>query len=101
MIIAVNTRLNKDTQPQGYEAFLFSMLDHLSKKFPQHQFMYIFDAPYKNIVFPKNVLPVVTGPKASSSLRLQYWFNYRLVLGFHPIPLGQGDSSRLLHRGNI
>ncbi len=78
MIIAVNTRLNKETQPQGYEEFLFALLHHLSKNYPQHQFIYIFDAPYKNIVFSKNVLPVVTGPKASSSLRLQYWLNYRI-----------------------
>jgi glycosyltransferase involved in cell wall biosynthesis len=78
MIIAVNTRLNKDTQPEGYEEFLFSILNHLSKGFPQHQFMYIFDAPYKNIVLPENVMAVVTGPKASSRLRLQYWFNYRI-----------------------
>ena len=78
MIIAVNTRLNKETQPEGYEAFLFLILDHLSKKFSQHQLIYIFDAPYKNIVFTKNVLPVVAGPKATSSLRLQYWFNYRI-----------------------
>jgi glycosyltransferase involved in cell wall biosynthesis len=78
MIIAVNTRLNKDTQPEGYEEFLFSILGHLSKKYPRYQFMYIFDAPYENIVFPENVTAVVTGPKASSSLRLQYWFNYRI-----------------------
>lgn len=78
MIIAVNTRLNKETQPEGYEEFLFSILDHLSKKFPRHQFIYIFDAPYKNIAFQENVTSVVAGPKASSSLRLQYWFNYRI-----------------------
>jgi glycosyltransferase involved in cell wall biosynthesis len=79
MTIAVNTRLNKETQPEGYEEFLFSILDHLSKKFPQHQFIYIFDAPFNTaIVFPKNVIPVVIGPKTSNSLRLQYWFNYRI-----------------------
>ncbi len=78
MIIAVNTRLNKETQPEGYEEFLFELLGHVARKFPQHQFIYIFDAPYKNIVFPENVKPVVAGPKASNSLRLQYWFNYRI-----------------------
>jgi glycosyltransferase involved in cell wall biosynthesis len=78
MTIAVNTKLNKETQPEGYEEFLFSILGHLCKKFPQHQFIYIFDAPYKNIVFPENVLPVVAGPKASNSLRLQYWLNYKI-----------------------
>ncbi|MBK8784967.1 MAG: glycosyltransferase family 4 protein [Chitinophagaceae bacterium] len=78
MIIAVNTRLNKETQPEGYEEFLFSLLHHLTKNFPQHQFIYIFDTPFKNILFQKNVTPVVAGPKASSNLRLQYWFNYRI-----------------------
>lgn len=66
-------------QPEGYETFLFTMLDHLAGKFPQHQFLYIFDEPYHDkLTFPKNVTPVVTGPKTSSSLRLQYWFNYKI-----------------------
>lgn len=78
MTIAVNTRLNNETQPEGYQAYIFELLSHVVKMFPQHQFIYIFDAPYKNMVFPKNVTPVVTGPKASSSMRLQYWFNYRI-----------------------
>jgi glycosyltransferase involved in cell wall biosynthesis len=79
MTIAVNTRLNKETQPEGYENFMFSMLDHLTKKFPQHQFLYIFDGPCDDkLIFPKNVLPIIAGPKTSNSLRLQYWFNYKI-----------------------
>ncbi|MBK8519760.1 MAG: glycosyltransferase family 4 protein [Chitinophagaceae bacterium] len=78
MTIAVNTRINKETQPEGYEDFIFELLDQVVTKFPQHQFIYIFDAPYKNMVFQKNVTPVISGPKGSSSLRLQYWFNYRI-----------------------
>lgn len=79
MIIAVNTRLNKKTQPEGYETFLFSMLEHLTAAFPQHQFLYVSDEPYHNTsAFQNNVTPVVTGPETSSSLRLQYWFNYRV-----------------------
>jgi len=78
MNIAVNTRLNKETQPEGYEDFQFDLLGLLAKRFPQHQFIYIFDAPYNNIIFPKNVTSVVAGPKTSSSLRLQYWFNYKI-----------------------
>jgi glycosyltransferase involved in cell wall biosynthesis len=79
MIIAVNTRLNKEMQPEGYESFLFTMLDHLAGKFPQHQFLYIFDEPsHDKLTFPKNVTAVVAGPKTSNSLRLQYWFNYKI-----------------------
>ncbi len=66
-------------QPEGYAEFMFSILNHLSKKNPTHQFIYIFDGPYDNkFVFPENVLPIITGPKASNSLRLQYWFNYKI-----------------------
>jgi glycosyltransferase involved in cell wall biosynthesis len=79
MIIAVNTRLNKKMQPEGYEAYLFSMLEYLAAKFPQYKFLYIFDEPVnEKLIFGKNVQPVVAGPKTSSSLRLQYWFNYKI-----------------------
>ncbi len=79
MIIAVNTRLNKETQPEGYEDFMFELLGHLTRKFPKHQFIFIFNRPCEAIQgFPKNVSTIVTGPKASNSLRLQYWFNYRV-----------------------
>ena len=79
MTIAVNTRLKKEMQPEGYEAFMFTMLDHLSEKFPEHKFLYIFDGPYdEKLVFTKNVTPIITGPKTSTSLRLQYWLNYKI-----------------------
>jgi glycosyltransferase involved in cell wall biosynthesis len=79
MIIAVNTRLNKEMQPEGYKAFLFSILDYVTAKFPQHQFLYIFDGPYdQKMVFAKNVLPIIAGPKTNHSLRLQYWLNYKI-----------------------
>jgi glycosyltransferase involved in cell wall biosynthesis len=79
MIIAVNTRLNKKTQPEGYEDFIFTILDQLVKKNPQHQFVFIFDSAYdEKKSFSSNVLPVITGPKTSSFLRLQYWLNYKV-----------------------
>lgn len=79
MIIAVNTRLNKETQPQGYEDFIFELLARVTERFQQHQFIFISDRPFdEKRAFTKNVLTVVTGPKISSNLRLQYWFNYRV-----------------------
>ena len=79
MIIAVNTRLNKDEQPEGYENFMFETLNRLAKKFPQHQYLYIFDRPFDvTLSFPENVLPVIAGPKTSSGLRLQYWLNFKI-----------------------
>lgn len=79
MIIAVNCRLNKDEQPEGYENFMFETLNRLAKKFPQHQYLYIFDRPYDgNLSFAENVIPIISGPKTSISLRLQYWLHYRI-----------------------
>ena len=66
-------------QPEGYESFLFETLNRLTLKFPQHRFLYIFDKPYdENLRFAKNVLPIIAGPQTNSSLRLQYWFNFKI-----------------------
>ena len=79
MIIAVNTRLNKETQPEGYETFMFTILNHLTEKFPQHKFIYIFDQHYNDsYVFTKNVTPIIAGPKTNNSLHLQYWLHYKI-----------------------
>lgn len=79
MIIAVNTRLDKTMQPEGYEAFLFSTLQQLTKQFPQHQFLYISDKPYDGeLLFEKNVQTIITGPETSSRIRLQYWLNFKV-----------------------
>lgn len=79
MTIAVNTRLNNETQQEGYESFMFVMLEHLATKFPEHRFIYIFDRPYDaNKKFPKHVLTIVAGPKTGGTLSLQYWFNYKI-----------------------
>ncbi len=79
MIIAVNTRLQKNQQPEGYEDFMFGILNNLVEKYPHQQFIYIFDSAYDtNLHFAKNVLPVIAGPQTSNSLRLQYWFNFKI-----------------------
>jgi len=66
-------------QPEGYQSFLFSMLDSLTSGFPQHQFLYIFDEPYPDtLTFRKNVSPVVVGSKTSNRLLLLFWLNYQV-----------------------
>lgn len=79
MIIAVNTRLRKETQPDGFEDFLIGSVNCLAEKYPQHQFICISDKAFpENLVFKKNMQPVITGPKTTNNLRLQYWFNFRI-----------------------
>jgi len=79
MIIAINCRLNKAAQPEGYDEFLQHILNSLTTKFSQHRFLYIFDKPYPQLIaFAENVTPIVTGPETKTVLRLQYWLNYTL-----------------------
>lgn len=79
MIIAVNTRLQKNEQPEGYNRYLFEILDRLTKIFPQHQYLLLFDKPPAGEWhFEKNVLPIIAGPDTRNSLRLQYWFNFKV-----------------------
>lgn len=79
MTIAINTRLQQKDQPEGYATYLFELLNALTNSYPQHQFIYIFDRAYdEKLQFAKNVLPVVAGPQTNNSLRLQYWFNFKI-----------------------
>ncbi len=79
MIIAVNTRFLAGDR-QGYHGnFIFECLTRLIKKYPQHQFICIFDRPCdEDFLSSKNLTSVVTGPQAKNSLLLQYWFNYKV-----------------------
>lgn len=79
MTIAVNTRISGDEQPEGYDSFLFECLARLTQKYPQHTFIFIFDKPYPNdLIFTKNVTPVVAGPQAKNPLLVKYWYNYKI-----------------------
>ena len=79
MTIAINCRLNNAEQPEGYAGLLFGILDQLTAKFHEHAFIFIFDKPYPaDIFFAKNVTPIITGPETRSTLRLQYWLNYKI-----------------------
>lgn len=71
MIIAVNTRNLADLS--------FDCFSILAEKYPEHGFIYIFDKAYDpKFITSKNIFPVVAGPEASSVLRMQYWYNYKV-----------------------
>lgn len=79
MIIAVNTRLKKEDQPEGYQSFLFEILNRLTQTNPQHNFIFIFDKAYdEKFSFAGNVKPIVAGPQTNNNLRLQYWLHYKI-----------------------
>ncbi len=79
MIIAVNTRYFPGEDPDGRGDFIFECFSRLASTYPQHRFIYIFDRPFdKKLITSKNIIPVVTGPKATTPLRWQYWYNYKV-----------------------
>ena len=79
MNIAVNTRQLKGDDAERRADLIFSCFSILAKKYPQHRFIYIFDQPFdQKFITSENIIPVIAGPEATSSLRLQYWFNYKV-----------------------
>ena len=79
MIIAVNTRFSGDGQQEEYENFMFECLSRITNKYPQHQFIYIFNKPFDNhLIFAKNVTAILAGPETKNTLLFQYWLNYKI-----------------------
>jgi glycosyltransferase involved in cell wall biosynthesis len=79
MIIAVNTRFLRSDYLEGYGYFLYESFSRITKTYPEHQFIFIFDRPYdKRFVFAENVKPVVAGPPARHPLLWKYWYDVKI-----------------------
>ena len=81
MRIAVNTRFIVPAQLEGYGYFTREVFFLLAHNHPEHQFIFFFDRPFnENLVFPKNVTPVVVPPKARHALSFRWWFDVKIPL---------------------
>ena len=79
MKIAVDTRYSENDHPEGYVYFLCEVLKILTKKYPQHEFILIFDRPYSaKFLIDKNVTPVITGPQVSNFLLRKIWYDIKI-----------------------
>jgi len=79
MIIAVNTRLPENEQPEGFKIFMYECLNRITKKYPQHTFIYIFDKLYNHdLIIAENIITVVAGPEIKNTLLRKYWYNYKI-----------------------
>jgi glycosyltransferase involved in cell wall biosynthesis len=79
MRIAVNTRFLLNDYLEGYGYFLYETFSRITKKQPDHQFIFIFDRPFnKRFVFGKNVIPIVAGPPARHPLLWKYWYDVKV-----------------------
>ena len=75
MTIAVNTRFLFAENSVDGDNFIFDCFSRLAEKYPQHQFLYIFEGPFdKKYITTENITGVIAGP----SLLWQYWYNYKV-----------------------
>ncbi len=79
MRIAVNTRFLLEDYLEGYGNFLYETFSRITKSYPEHEFIFIFDRPYhQRFLFGKNVIPVVAGPPARHPLLWKWWYDVKV-----------------------
>jgi glycosyltransferase involved in cell wall biosynthesis len=79
MNIAVNTRFLLPDYLEGYGYFVFEVFKHLTRKYPEHRFIFIFDRAYnKQFIFSSNISPVVIGPPARHPLLWKFWYDIKI-----------------------
>ena len=81
MKIAVNARFLLPDHLEGYGYFLLEIFKYLTRRYPEHQFVFIFDRPFdKRFIFSSNIIPVVTGPPARHPLLWKFWYDVKVPL---------------------
>jgi glycosyltransferase involved in cell wall biosynthesis len=81
MVIAVNTRFLLKDRLEGVGYFTQEVLKVLTKRYPQHQFYFLFDQPYsKSFIFSANVHPLVVSPPTRHPILWKYWYDIKLPL---------------------
>ncbi|MGQ7868041.1 glycosyltransferase family 4 protein [Sunxiuqinia sp. sy24] len=79
MIIAVNTRLLQKNKLEGIGWFTRETLARITRKHPEHQFLFLFDRPYSDeFIFSENVTPLVISPPTRHPVLWWLWFEYRI-----------------------
>jgi len=81
MRIAVNAIFLQKNKLEGYGYFVQEIFSRLAMKYPQHEFLFLFDRPYdEEFLFSKNVKPIVITPKARQPISFKYWYDIKLPL---------------------
>ncbi len=79
MRIAVNTRFLLTGYLEGYGYFISETFSYLVKRYPDHEFIFIFDRPFDDrFVFSSNVIPIVARPPARHPLLWKYWYDVKI-----------------------
>ena len=81
MRIAVNAIFLQKNKLEGYGYFVQEIFSRLAIKYPEHEFIFLFDQGYdEQFVFSKNVMPLVITPKARHAFSFKYWYDVKLPL---------------------
>jgi glycosyltransferase involved in cell wall biosynthesis len=75
--IAVNTRFLLKDKLEGIGWFTYESFKRIVLAHPEHEFIFLFDRPYKKeFIFAPNIKPVVLFPPARSYYLWYWWFEY-------------------------
>ncbi len=86
MRIAVNTIFLQKDHLEGYGYFVQEIFRRMAKKYPEHEFIFIFDRPFDlQFIFSCNIKPVIVSPKARQALSFKYWYDVKLPLTLRSI----------------
>jgi len=86
MKIAVNTIFLQKDHLEGYGYFVQEIFCRLAKKYPEHEFIFIFDRPFdQKFIFSSNVKPVIVTPTARHALSFKYWYDVKLPMALRSI----------------
>ena len=81
MRIAVNTRFLLHNKLEGYGYFIMESFSRITRQYPEHEFIFIFDRPFdKRFIFGSNITPVVAGPPARHPLLWKWWYDVKIPL---------------------
>lgn len=81
MRIAVNTRFLLTNKLEGYGYFILETFSRITKQYPEHEFIFIFDRPFdQQFVFGSNVTPVIASPPARHPLLWKWWYFIKIPL---------------------
>ena len=79
MKIAVNTRLLIKDRLEGIGWFTFETFKRITRKHPEHEFIFIFDRQFSDeFIFSSNITPVVIHPQSRHPFLWYLWFEHSL-----------------------
>ena len=77
MRIAVNAIFLQKGKLEGYGWFVQEVFSRLANKFPEHEFLFVFDRPFDpDFLFEKNCTGIVVKPAARQVLAFKIWYDF-------------------------